>query len=329
MKRLLILLLLSLLVLWLVAYAKYRSDLAAVRERLLAGSEVADTACGPIEYRLSGNGPAVLAIHGSGGGYHQVESFARHLAQTGHQVIAMSRFGYLRTPMPADASAQAQADAHACLLDTLGIHSAAVFGASAGAPSAMQFCLRHLDRCSALVLLVPVAYSPGRTAADTTPPSPFAHFVLEYVLTSDFTIWAITRLAPGMLVETALATPQTVFDAADPAEQRRALELIRDIFPVSAKLQGLANDSAIAATIPRYALEELTAPTLLISLQDDLYGTYVGARYSAQQLANATMIGYARGGHGWLGHDAAIKAEIGAFLSPRSRPRTDPHRQLR
>jgi pimeloyl-ACP methyl ester carboxylesterase len=51
----------------------------------------------------------------------------------------MSRFGYLRTPLPADASAAAQADAHACLLDALGIRRAAIVGASAGAPSAMQF----------------------------------------------------------------------------------------------------------------------------------------------------------------------------------------------
>jgi len=46
--------------------------------------------------------------------------------------------GYLRTPMPADASAAAQADAHACLLDALGIRRAAVMGGSAGAPSALQ-----------------------------------------------------------------------------------------------------------------------------------------------------------------------------------------------
>jgi len=43
----------------------------------------------------------LLAIHGSGGGYDQ-----------GIRVIAMSRFGYLRTPMHTDASAAAQADAH-------------------------------------------------------------------------------------------------------------------------------------------------------------------------------------------------------------------------
>ena len=47
-------------------------------------------------------------------------------------MIAMSRFGYLRTPMPADASPEAQADAHVCLLDALGIGKTAAMGGSAG-----------------------------------------------------------------------------------------------------------------------------------------------------------------------------------------------------
>jgi len=50
------------------------------------------------------------------------------------RVIAMSRFGYLRTPRPADASPEAQADAHICLLDALGITKAVVMGVSAGGP---------------------------------------------------------------------------------------------------------------------------------------------------------------------------------------------------
>jgi 2-hydroxy-6-oxonona-2,4-dienedioate hydrolase len=60
-------------------------------------------------------------IHGSGGGHDQGMAWARPLVQQGVRVIAMSRFGYLRTPRPADASPEAQADAHACLLDALGI----------------------------------------------------------------------------------------------------------------------------------------------------------------------------------------------------------------
>jgi pimeloyl-ACP methyl ester carboxylesterase len=37
-------------------------------------------------------------------------AFALPLTTRGIRVIAMSRFGYLRTPMPSDASAMAQAD---------------------------------------------------------------------------------------------------------------------------------------------------------------------------------------------------------------------------
>jgi hypothetical protein len=41
------------------------------------------------------------------------------------QVISVSRFGYLRSPMPENATVAMQADAFACLLDSLGIKQAA------------------------------------------------------------------------------------------------------------------------------------------------------------------------------------------------------------
>ena len=61
-----------------------------------------------------------------------------------------------------------------CLLDALGIRRAAVVGGSAGAPSALEMTLRHPDRVSALVLLVPLAYKPP-TQADSAPPMPGGH----------------------------------------------------------------------------------------------------------------------------------------------------------
>src|SRR6185503_12072375 len=102
------------------------------------------------------------------------------------RVIAMSRFGYLRTPLPADASPAAQADAHACLLDALKISRAAVIGASAGAPSSMQFALRHPDRCSALVLLVPAAYVPRADSAPSMKTPAWTKFLFDTALRSDF-----------------------------------------------------------------------------------------------------------------------------------------------
>ena len=93
-------------------WQRFHNDLAAARARAAHGSVLAATRCGPIEYQEAGSGVPLLVVHGSGGGHDQGMAFERALAKQGIRVIAMSRFGYLRTPMPADASAKAQADAH-------------------------------------------------------------------------------------------------------------------------------------------------------------------------------------------------------------------------
>ena len=295
-------------------YAQYRSDLSTARRDLQAGSRIAHTACGPVEYAIAGSGPAVLVIHGAGGGYSQVAAISEWLAASGFKAVAMSRFGYLRTPLPQDASPAAQADAHACLLDALGVAKAAALGLSAGAPSSLEFCLRHPARCPALVLLVPAVAVPGRDIADTTPPSAFWQFVFDYVLGSDFAIWALTRAWPEMLVETVLATPLEEFRRASPAERQRGLSVIRDIFPVSLKADGLRNDARLTTPTPVRHLERIAAPTLAISAKDDLYSTAAGARYAAEQIPGARLILFPTGGHAWLGHDAAVRDEVASFL---------------
>src|SRR5690606_36560431 len=155
-----------------LVYAAYRHDLREARARIAGGSRIAETPCGAIEYASAGEGPPVLFVHGAGGGYDQGLGFGENLARNGFRLIAMSRFGYLRTPLPADASAAAQADAHACLLDALGIDAAAVIGGSAGAPSAVQVALRHPQRVTALVLVVPALYVPRPGTAPSVEPAP-------------------------------------------------------------------------------------------------------------------------------------------------------------
>ena len=113
---------------------RFDADMQQARTRSARGSTLVDTRCGPIEVQQTGTGVPLLVVHGSGGGHDQGMAFAGALASHGIRVIAMSRFGYLRTPMPPDGSAAAQADAHMCLLDALGIRRAAVMGGSAGAP---------------------------------------------------------------------------------------------------------------------------------------------------------------------------------------------------
>jgi pimeloyl-ACP methyl ester carboxylesterase len=302
-------------VLGVLTYSSYQRDMQRAWERVSTGSRMADTACGPIEYATAGAGPPVLIVHGAGGGYDQGLEFGQALVNRGFRIIAMSRFGYLRTPLPADAAATAQADAHACLLDALNIRRVAIAGASAGAPSAMQLALRHPGRVTALVLLVPATYvprpagtPPRRTPAGTA-------FLFDTALKSDFLFWATTRLIPrAMMIRAMLATPPEVVANADADEQARIANLLEHILPVSPRRLGLRNDGMVIASLPRYELERIAAPTLIISLEDDLFGTYAGARYTAQHIPQARFLGYPSGGHLWVGRQSEVVAEIAAFL---------------
>jgi pimeloyl-ACP methyl ester carboxylesterase len=297
-----------------LAYTSYRRDIDRARERISTGSQIVQTRCGPIEYAIAGEGDPVLVVHGAGGGFDQGMDFARGLAGGGFRLIAMSRFGYLRTPLPADASAAAQADAHACLLDALGIRRAAIVGASAGAPSSMQFALRHPERCTALVLLVPATYVPRPGGAPPMKTPAWTEFLFDTALRSDFLFWAAIRLARPTLIGAILATPPAVVEKASADEQARVQQMLEHVLPISPRRQGLVNDAAVTSTLPRYELERIQAPTLVMSVADDRFGTFDGARYTAEHIPRARFVGYPSGGHVWVGHQKEGSAEIVAFL---------------
>ncbi len=296
---------------------EYRRDLGLAHERVSVGS-VVQTPCGQIEYASSGDGPPVLVVHGAGGGFDQGMAFAQPLVAQGFRVVAMSRFGYLRTPLPNDASAEAQADAHACLLDALKIARTAVVGASAGAPSSMQFALRHPKRCAALVLLVPAAYVPRESNGPSLNAPAITQVLFDTALRFDFIYWSATRVARNALVRGLLATPPEVVEQADASERARVVDIVDQIMPISPRRRGLINDGRVVSSLPRYELERIAAPTLLVSVADDLYGTYDAARYSAQHIPGARFAGYDEGGHVWVGHQDDVMSRIGSFLQSSS-----------
>jgi 2-hydroxy-6-oxonona-2,4-dienedioate hydrolase len=289
---------------------RFDTDLARAHVRAARASVLMATRCGDIEYQEAGTGVPLLVVHGSGGGHDQGMAFEGALARQGIRVIAMSRFGYLRTPMPADASPAAQADAHVCLLDALGIGQAAVLGGSAGAPSAMQMAIRHPDRVSALVLMVPLAYKPGALADSAPPLAPWVENLMMRAIGSDFLFWAGLHVARDALIKTVVATPPEQVAAASPQERARVNAMLDNILPVSARAAGLRSDSVLGKSLGPYALASIRAPTLVISTRDDGYGTYASAQYTASQIAGAKFIGFDHGGHTWVGHDDEVRAEI-------------------
>jgi 2-hydroxy-6-oxonona-2,4-dienedioate hydrolase len=299
----------------LVIRARFVAHLAVAAARAAQGSVIVTTRCGPIEVQQAGDGAPLLVIHGSGGGHDQGMAWTRPLVQQGVRVIAMSRFGYLRTPRPDDASPEAQADAHICLLDALGIDKAAVMGVSAGGPSAMQTAIRHPDRVSALVLVVPIAYKPG-TVTDSAPPvSDDKDALLLRLLGSDFLFWTALHVARDPLIRHVLATPPEQVATASSEERARVSDLAERILPVSSRAAGLRDDTRLGKRLGPYALETIRAPTLVVSARDDGFGTYAAAQYTASRIPGAKFVGFEDGGHLLVGHDAAVRAGIVKLLS--------------
>jgi pimeloyl-ACP methyl ester carboxylesterase len=297
-----------------LARVGYRRDIQRARERISTGSEVALTPCGPIEFALAGEGSPVLVVHGAGGGFDQGMDIALPLLSRGFRIIAPSRFGYLHTPLPADASPEAQADAHACLLDTLAIPRVAVVAASAGAPSAIQFVLRHPYRCRALVLLVPATYVPRAGGAPSLHAPARTRFLFDTALKSDFLFWALIKYGRTLAIRGMLATPPAIVANATAEEKARIDRFLANILPVGSRRSGLINDAAITSSLVRYSLKRIGVPTLVISVRDDLFSTWDGARYTAEHIPRARFVGYASGGHLCVGHQDEVGVEIASFL---------------
>jgi pimeloyl-ACP methyl ester carboxylesterase len=294
--------------LWVAA--RFDADIKAASAKAAIGGVMIDTRCGPIEYQESGTGIPLLMVHGSGGGHDQGIAFAGKLVQRGIRVIAMSRFGYLRTPMPLDASPEAQADAHVCLLDALGIDKAAVLGGSAGGPSALQMAIRYPARVSGLVLLVPIAYKPSTSADSSKPLAPWAEALLMQLIGSDFLFWAALHVARDQVIQYVLATPPEQVSAASPQERARINSILDQILPVSERAAGLRSDSVLGKSLGPSALDKVSAPTLVVSVRDDSFGTYASAQYTASQIKGAKFLGFEHGGHVWVGHDELVMQEI-------------------
>jgi len=296
-----------LVILAVFIYARYRRDIRAARKRVQnLGSQVVETDCGPIEYAAFGEGCPVLVIHGIFGGFDQGLVTARGQLGEGFRAIVPSRFGYLRTPLPADASPASQADAFECLLDALGIEQAAILGVSAGGTSAIQFALRHPDRCSALVLVS--SNAPGEVEAGL-PPKPLAKALFR----SDFVFWLLTthfRSSMGSI----MGVPQGF--ALTPQHEADIAETMETILPVNPRADGALFDMYVSNPDINagYPLEEITVPVLIINAIDDPLALYDNAWAMAERIPGARLITVESGGHMLLGHEERVRSEIGEFL---------------
>lgn len=291
-----------------LTYPRYQHDVYAARERLLAGSQVIQTNSGPIEYATVGDGYPVLVVHGAGSGYDQGLILAQFVGDDFRR-IAISRFGYLCTPLPANASPATMADAYVDLLDELNISRVAIVGVSRGGPSSLQFALRHPDRCSALTMVSAISHTPP-------PESPMQKIVFKVIFRSDFVYWLITTKFESNLIS-MFGVPAEAQARLTPAEKEWASEFLQTMHPISLRKAGIYNDREYS--VHDYPLECITVPTLVIHAEDDSLVSFTQGQYTAQNIPGARLIKLQSGGHFLMGQHEKVRLEVEEFLKQHTR----------
>ncbi|HBX68997.1 MAG TPA: alpha/beta hydrolase [Chloroflexi bacterium] len=290
------------------SYRQYQRDRQAALARIAAHSRTAETRLGSIVYGKRGEGPPVLVIHGAGGGFDQALHVAEGLAE-GFEWIAPSRFGYLGTPLPEDGSPAAQANAHAALLDFLGIERAAVIGMSAGGPSALQFALRYPERCTGLVMMAGV--SQGMLAV--SPNLEVIEKLVNWLYASDYLTWLGLQLAIHRLVP-SLGVPLSVTRSLSAADKAWLRTLLEYALPIRERTVGLIHDYVTVLSLEVLPLAQIRVPTLIVHARDDGLVSLKHAQFCVENIPQAQMLELPRGGHLFLGQRAPIRAVVEPFL---------------
>jgi len=257
-------------------------------------SRLIETQRGPIEFAVRGKGPAVIICHSTGGGYDQGLVIARLL--NGIQGIAVSRAGYLRTPIETGPSPNQLADACISMLDALHIEKAAILGLSGGGMSAAHFALGHPNRCWGLVLA---------DAITRVPPNASVKIVQRANSLPDGIAWLMTRLAVHV------GLPLMVRDA----ETRSMMRVFFENNPISERRAGVQNDLDQVHAMDEFNWEEIRVPALLIHGDKDQLIPLEYSQEVARRIPNAELIVVKGGGHERLvSHHGYVSPVINSFL---------------
>ena len=129
-------------------------------------------------YRIAGEGPALLLIHGIGDSSETWLPVMEQLAEH-HTVIAPDLLGHGDSAKPrADYSVAAYANGMRDLLDVLGVDRVTVVGHSLGGGVAAQFAYQFPERCERLVLVATGGVGPEVNPAFRLGSLPFAELAL-------------------------------------------------------------------------------------------------------------------------------------------------------
>ena len=295
-------LLVVIIVILLLTYLEYHQDLFKHRSQIgEIQSKVYQSKYGDIEYLLTGDGPTILISHGVTGGIDQGMGLVDAYIGQGYRFLFVSRFGYLKSSIPKEASAKLQATVYKDLLDYLKIDKIFIFGNSAGGPSSMNFAIDYPKKCQGLILLSTAV----PTANTTLPP--------DFVFQSEFVYWLTTKFAGNALSK--MFVPPTVYNKLTKLEKRNLVdEIFTSALPISLRSKGVLFDNHISTpSVNNISFEQINSPTLIIHAVDDPAPPISGAHEIYKKINNSKIVTF-DGGHLILNHEKEIKDEIKKFI---------------
>lgn len=285
---------------------------------VMPAPSITRTTAGPIQHIDAGQGEALLSLHGGLGGFDQSWLLARALFPKPEpwRFLALSRPGYLGTPLDIGRTPEAQADAYAALLDRLGIERAVVAGLSAGGPSAIHFAIRHPDRCKALILVSAVA------ASLDIPPQVLRRLRMV--------TWLMA--IPGMqnwLRRKVRRDPKETarWSVSDPALAARVLAdpQAGDLFlafqervaeEIKRRLPGMINDVGLFRDLPDLPLGEVRQPVLVVHGTADPVVPFSHAQRMMAAIPHARLCRIEGGEHAALfTHLDQVRAAASSFFA--------------
>ncbi|MEO8453011.1 MAG: alpha/beta hydrolase [Gemmatimonadota bacterium] len=279
----------------IVGWVDYQGDLVAARVRLRGRSSTVKSPFGDIEFVESGEGPPVLVIHGSGGGYDQGELIAATVVDGGFHRIVPSRFGYLGSSRLPGATPDDQAHAYAYLLDHLRISRVAVIAMSAGGTSGLLFALLYPERVLSLTLLS-CGVDPAATKDQVR-----AHkkgSVLVAMFKKDYRYWIVARVFRSQVMK-LMGVNKVVIAPLTSGHRDLVDRMIDYMNPSSLRYAGVVFDHTHPP--PGFRVAGIRAPTLVVHAEDDTIQPYAGALFAEATIPGSRLLSFPRGGHFVIG----------------------------
>lgn len=263
-------------------------------------SRIANTVKGPVEYRLLGNGPVILACHGTSSDCFSNDGYAP-LLEAGFALLTPSRPGYGRTPLKVGASAAEAAEALVALLDSLEIETCAVMAISGGGPTGIALTAAWPRRVRRLALVSAIT-RPEDRANEPAFRSQTAFYGPMHGL-----IWNILRLVSKLSPHSMARQTMAIFSTHDSQDVLRRLTLddIENIclfYQRHSSRLGALND--LRHTVGKEFLQKVRLPTLVIHSREDKSVPFSHAEWALAHIPQAELYESGCTGHFyWIGPD--------------------------